>query len=99
MYRGTLVEAEDNMNCQLEKVSVTARDGRVTPLEQCYVRGSHVRFFIIPDALKNAPMFKKVGLAAKSKGPGGRGGKGGRGGAAGAKRGRGAPGGAARGGR
>ncbi|MCJ1308968.1 small nuclear ribonucleoprotein Sm D3 [Agyrium rufum] len=28
VYRGTLLEAEDNMNVQLRDITVTARDGR-----------------------------------------------------------------------
>mmetsp|Transcript_32757 Transcript_32757/g.53131 ORF Transcript_32757/g.53131 Transcript_32757/m.53131 type:complete len:141 (+) Transcript_32757:1701-2123(+) len=104
IYRGTLVEAEDNMNSQLLNVTMTARDGRVSKLEQVFIRGSQVRFFIVPDMLKNAPMFKRIeaakaggkkGLNA-STGPGrGRGpptssrGRGGRGGPG--DRGRGAP--------
>ncbi|OTA23974.1 hypothetical protein BTJ68_12074 [Hortaea werneckii EXF-2000] len=39
-YRGKLVEAEDNMNCQLENINVTQRDGRVTHLDRVYIRGS-----------------------------------------------------------
>ncbi|CAK7199245.1 Mediator of RNA polymerase II transcription subunit 16 [Sporothrix eucalyptigena] len=69
-YRGRLLEAEDNMNVQLKDITVTARDGRVSHLEQVYIRGSHVRFFIVPDMLRNAPMFRSrntrgrgVGLA------------------------------------
>jgi small nuclear ribonucleoprotein D3 len=50
--------AEDNMNVQLKDITVTARDGRVSHLEQVYIRGSHVRFFIVPDMLRNAPMFR-----------------------------------------
>jgi small nuclear ribonucleoprotein (snRNP)-like protein len=46
------VVAEDNMNVQLRDVTVTARDGKVTHLEQVYVRGSHVKLFIIPDMLR-----------------------------------------------
>ncbi|KAJ3116030.1 small nuclear ribonucleoprotein Sm D3 [Phlyctochytrium bullatum] len=64
IYRGKLIEAEDNMNVQLKEIAVTARDGRVTHLEQVYVRGSQVRYFIVPDMLKNAPMFKRVGPGA-----------------------------------
>ncbi|KAJ3109808.1 small nuclear ribonucleoprotein Sm D3 [Phlyctochytrium planicorne] len=64
IYRGKLLEAEDNMNVQLKEIAVTARDGRVTHLEQVYVRGSQVRYFIVPDMLKNAPMFKRVGPGA-----------------------------------
>ena len=46
--------AEDNMNVQLKDITVTARDGRVSHLEQVYIRGSHVRFFIVPDMLRYA---------------------------------------------
>lgn len=49
------------MNIQLRDITVTARDGRVSQLDQVYIRGSHVRFFIVPDMLKNAPMFKGAG--------------------------------------
>ncbi|KAH0547566.1 hypothetical protein FGG08_000291 [Glutinoglossum americanum] len=52
VYRGKLLEAEDNMNVQLKDITVTARDGRVSHLDQVYIRGSHVRFFIVPDMLR-----------------------------------------------
>lgn len=42
------------MNIQLKDITVTARDGRVSHLEQVYIRGSHVRFFIVPDMLRYA---------------------------------------------
>ncbi|KAK2755056.1 small nuclear ribonucleoprotein Sm D3 [Arachnomyces sp. PD_36] len=42
VYRGKLLEAEDNMNVQLKDITVTARDGRVSHLDQVYIRGSHV---------------------------------------------------------
>ncbi|KAF9997080.1 small nuclear ribonucleoprotein Sm D3 [Modicella reniformis] len=71
VYRGTLFEAEDNMNVQLKEITMTARDGRLTQLDQVYIRGSHIRFFIVPDMLKNAPMFKQQGAASmKGKGIG-----------------------------
>ena len=66
VYRGKLIEAEDNMNCQMVSVTVTFRDGKVAQLENVYIRGSKVRFIILPDMLKNAPMFKRQG----NKGPG-----------------------------
>lgn len=56
-YRGKLIEAEDNMNVQLKDITVTARDGRVSHLEQVYIRGSHVRFFIVPDMLRFVSPF------------------------------------------
>lgn len=82
VYRGRLDEAEDNMNCQLSDVTRTARDGQKTPLAACFIRGSQVRFLIMPDILKNAPVFKRVlemrkAQAQKQKGPKQRGGRGG----------------------
>ncbi|KAK9330136.1 hypothetical protein V1505DRAFT_372491 [Lipomyces doorenjongii] len=67
-YRGKLSEVEDNMNCQLRDITVTARDGRVSHLDQVYIRGSHVRFIIVPDMLRNAPMFKSKTLKGKGVG-------------------------------
>jgi small nuclear ribonucleoprotein D3 len=58
VYRGKLLEAEDNCNAQLKDVTMTARDGRVSHLENVYIRGSHVRFFVVPEMLRNAPMFR-----------------------------------------
>ncbi|OWF42281.1 small nuclear ribonucleoprotein Sm D3-like [Mizuhopecten yessoensis] len=60
VYRGKLVEAEDNMNTQMCNITVTYRDGRVAQLENVFLRGSKIRFFILPDMLKNAPMFKRI---------------------------------------
>lgn len=48
--------AEDSLNIALREVTVTARDGRVSQLDQVYIRGSMVRFFVVPDMLANAPM-------------------------------------------
>lgn len=44
------------MNVQLRDITVTARDGRVSHLDQVYIRGSHVRFFIVPDMLRYKPL-------------------------------------------
>jgi len=66
VYRGKLVEAEDNMNCQMSNITVTYRDGRVAQLENVFIRGSKIRFLILPDMLKNAPMFKKMGAKGAS---------------------------------
>lgn len=40
----------------MQNITVTGRDGRVSQLEQVYIRGSMVRYFIVPDMLQNAPM-------------------------------------------
>ena len=59
-YRGHLVRAEDNMNCQLASVTMRARDGKLSKLESVFIRGSRVRYVVLPDLLKQSPMFQKV---------------------------------------
>ena len=51
------------MNVQLKDITVTARDGRVSHLDQVYIRGSHVRFFIVPDMLRQVvpPLLPRSG--------------------------------------
>ena len=44
----------------MANLTVTHRDGRVSQLEQVYIRGSKIRFLILPDMLKNAPMLKSM---------------------------------------
>ncbi|KAF8817778.1 LSM domain-containing protein [Cardiosporidium cionae] len=65
VYRGILGNVEDNMNCLMDSVSCTYKDGQVTSLEQVYIRGNQIRFMIFPDMLRHSPMFK---LAQGSKG-------------------------------
>jgi hypothetical protein len=50
------------MNVQLKDITVTARDGRVAHLEQVYIRGSHVRYFVVPDMLRydTPPRIRKT---------------------------------------
>jgi len=40
----------------------------VAQLENVYIRGSKIRFLILPDMLKNAPMFKRQGQKAANTG-------------------------------
>ena len=70
--------AEDNCNVQLRDVTGTARDGRVSHLEHIFIRGSHVRFFVIPDMLRNAPMFRNKAMRARGVARGRGAGRGGR---------------------
>ena len=44
------------------------RDGRVSQLENIYVRGSKIRFLILPDMLKNAPMLKHMATRGRGMG-------------------------------
>jgi small nuclear ribonucleoprotein D3 len=59
-FRGYLITAEDNMNCLLDDVTITYNDGKTNKLDQIYLRGSQIRFIVIPDMLKNSPIFKKL---------------------------------------
>ena len=74
-YRGKLLEAEDNMNVQMEMCTVTYRNGQTARLENVFIRGSKIRFLILPDMLKNAPMLKNVDKN-KSQGQAGQAGRG-----------------------
>jgi small nuclear ribonucleoprotein D3 len=70
LYRGKLLEAEDNMNCLMGNLTVTYRDGRNAQLEHVFIRGSKIRFAILPDMIKNAPMFKNIKGTKAAKGQG-----------------------------
>ncbi|KAG2393946.1 hypothetical protein C9374_003710 [Naegleria lovaniensis] len=70
IYRGNLVEAEDSMNVQLTDVTVTHRNGQQSSMNTVYIRGSKIRFFVLPDILQKAPMFKVVDSAVKGQGRG-----------------------------
>ncbi|GAA5853763.1 hypothetical protein JCM8547_007440 [Rhodosporidiobolus lusitaniae] len=70
VYRGVLYDAEDSLSISLTKCTVTHRDGRVTQLDQVYIRGASVRFYVVPDMLAQAPMFKRGVGASAMKGRG-----------------------------
>lgn len=60
VYRGKLLSAEDDCNVQLLGVTMTARNRQVRKFEHIFIRGSHVRFFVVPDMLRLAPLFKTM---------------------------------------
>ncbi|KAL7714755.1 Small nuclear ribonucleoprotein Sm D3 [Entamoeba marina] len=60
MYRGKMVETEDNMNCQLKDVTVTGKDGKQSKIEYIFIRGSQIRFIIAPEMFKNSPCLKPI---------------------------------------
>lgn len=71
---------------------MTSRDGRISRLENVYLRGGNIKFIVLPELLKSAPIFKKVQtMRTKKVGDmdlnGGRGGRGdgGRGGGRGGR--------------
>ncbi|CDP08387.1 unnamed protein product [Coffea canephora] len=70
LYRGSMVECEDNWNCQLENITFTAKDGKVLQLEHVFeeAKSGTKLFMVIPDMLKNAPMFKRLEARIRGKG-------------------------------
>ena len=64
-YRGMMETAEDNMNTSLQDVMMTDPKGRVAKMERVFIRGSQIVLVVFPDLLGQAPMFKRVALAAK----------------------------------
>eukprot|EP00640_Fibrocapsa_japonica_P004729 CAMPEP_0113943140 /NCGR_PEP_ID=MMETSP1339-20121228/19207_1 /TAXON_ID=94617 /ORGANISM="Fibrocapsa japonica" /LENGTH=133 /DNA_ID=CAMNT_0000947925 /DNA_START=122 /DNA_END=519 /DNA_ORIENTATION=+ /assembly_acc=CAM_ASM_000762 len=67
-YRGLLDEAEDNMNCILVDVTKTTPMGKISKVDQLYVRGSQISFVVVPDTLQKGPMFKRIQMWRKYKG-------------------------------
>ncbi len=67
MFRGYLADAEDTMNVRLDDVTMFSKDGRSMPVEQVYLRGSQIKFVVVPSIFKNAPMFKRVKAQAKQR--------------------------------
>lgn len=59
LYRGKMIESEDNMNVQLKDVIVTNKDGSTKSSAQVYIRGSQIQFISVPDILSHAPIFPK----------------------------------------
>lgn len=62
-YRGKLMEAEDSMNLQMTNVTLTKRDGSVSAMRGCFLRGSKIVFVTMPDNLQYAPVFNKASAA------------------------------------
>lgn len=56
-YKGKLIDAEDNMNLQLQDVTITQPDGQSRHSPHVYIRGSQIEFISLPEVLKSAPLF------------------------------------------
>ena len=41
-------------------VTHTARDGRISRLELVYLRGSHIKFIVLPEIVRDSPIFEKL---------------------------------------
>lgn len=49
------------------EVTMTARDGRVTRLENVFLRGGHIKFIVLPELLKSSPLLKKIQVLKSKK--------------------------------
>eukprot|EP01065_Artemidia_motanka_P026774 TRINITY_DN32021_c0_g1_i1.p1 TRINITY_DN32021_c0_g1~~TRINITY_DN32021_c0_g1_i1.p1 ORF type:complete len:125 (+),score=21.02 TRINITY_DN32021_c0_g1_i1:61-435(+) len=52
VYRGCALDIQESLNVRLGNVTLTYRNGRTAHLEQVYLRGSVIKFFVLPDALR-----------------------------------------------
>lgn len=48
-------------------VTLTGRDGRVSKLEQVYLRGGQIKFIVLPESLKSSTVFRKVQKLSREK--------------------------------
>ena len=52
----------------MKNVAYTDASGKTRKLERVFVRGSQVRFIVLPETLSNAPIFRRVERFIASKG-------------------------------
>jgi small nuclear ribonucleoprotein D3 len=60
VYRGTLDDAQDNMNCLLKDCVRVNPDGQQAIVEVAYIRGSQISFIVVPSMLSKAPFFNRI---------------------------------------
>ncbi|KXT02979.1 hypothetical protein AC578_10586 [Pseudocercospora eumusae] len=99
IVQGTIASVSPQMNTNLRNAKMTPKGGVQISLDHISVRGSEIRYYILPDSLPldtllidDAPKPKNKARKEQDKGAGGggmRGGRGGRGGGRGGPRGRG----------
>ena len=58
------------MNIRINHVTHWDKNGQTRDLHNVYIRGSKIRFVVVPDMLKHAPMFKRLDPAYKKYGTG-----------------------------
>eukprot|EP01059_Diplonema_ambulator_P014122 TRINITY_DN24975_c0_g1_i1.p1 TRINITY_DN24975_c0_g1~~TRINITY_DN24975_c0_g1_i1.p1 ORF type:complete len:122 (+),score=38.68 TRINITY_DN24975_c0_g1_i1:39-368(+) len=52
VYRGYCMEVQESLNVRLSKVTYTKRVGTSCELDQVFLRGSQIKFFVLPDTLR-----------------------------------------------
>merc|ERR1712048_68501 len=62
IYRGRLVNCEPSfMNVEMKNVHVTYKNGTSDQLKTCHIAGKKIKFFILPDMLREHPELLKAG--------------------------------------
>jgi small nuclear ribonucleoprotein D3 len=59
LIRGLLFEAEDMMNLYIKNATIVDSFGSKRKTNQVYIRGPEIVLIVLPDMLKNAPMFNR----------------------------------------
>ena len=71
LVHGTIVTVDGSMNCHLKTVKMTVRNRDPQQLDGISVRGSNVRYFILPDTTPLDPLLiddrPKVKASSKKK--------------------------------
>ena len=55
------------MNCELKRVTFRAKNGEIRKMDTVFIRGSNVRYFLLPELLKHASVFEKIQYIAEQK--------------------------------
>lgn len=86
IVHGTVTGVDVAMNTHLKNVKVTLKHGNPVSMEHLTVRGSNIRYFILPDSLPLDTLLiddtpvqrppRETGLRPLARGRGGRGGRG-----------------------
>ena len=55
------------MNCELKRVTYRAKNGEIKKMDTVFIRGSNIRYFLLPELLKHASIFEKIQSIAEQK--------------------------------
>lgn len=71
VFKGTLLDIEDNMNMTLNSIKATLVDGKTAEMASLYIKGSRIRIVALPEsAMDSLPSLTRPSF----RGRGGRGG-------------------------
>jgi small nuclear ribonucleoprotein D3 len=59
-YEGQVGSAESTMSLYLTQVTKRAQDGRISRLQQVYIRGNQVVLVRLPSILHNFPLLQRI---------------------------------------